>query len=207
MSQAIATTPATNELGMVLVISGPSGVGKDTVWKTAAPCLPTFSRAITCTTRERREGEIEGKTYYYVSKNEFQRMIDEDELIEWAEVHGNCYGVPQRSVFDRINAGLDVVCVIDVQGAIRIRRIFPTSTLVFIKPPKGRENEILAERIQTRSLVEQAELETRLNTANWEMTQTHLYDYEVVNDNLDEAAKELCDIVANIKEKRGEGAS
>jgi guanylate kinase len=198
----MSQTAATNELGMILVISGPSGVGKDTVWKTAAPCLPTFSRAITCTTRERREGEVEGQTYYYVSKDEFQRMVDEDELIEWAEVHGNCYGVPQRSVFERINAGLDVVCVIDVQGAIRIRRIFPAATLVFIKPPEGRENEILAERIRMRSLVAQAELETRLNTASWEMTQTHLYDYEVVNDNLEQAAKELCEVISKERQLR-----
>ena len=187
---------------MVLVISGPSGVGKDTVWKTAASCLPSFSRAITCTTRTRREHEVEGRDYYFVSQDEFERMIDEDELIEWARVHGNCYGIPQKSVFERINAGLDVVCVIDVQGALRIRRIFPTATLVFIKPPQGRESEVLATRIQSRSEVDPSELQTRLQTATWEMSQVHLYDYEIVNDDLERAANELCEVIAREKERR-----
>lgn len=191
-------------LGMVLVISGPSGVGKDTVWQAAKPCLPTFTRAITCTTRERREGEVEGVNYYYVSKDEFERMKTSNELIEWAEVHGNFYGVPQRSVLERIYNGQDVVCVIDVQGAVRVRGLFPTATLVFIKPPQGRESETLASRIQGRSVVDPLELQTRLRTATWELTQSHLYDYEVVNDNLERAANELCELVKREKQLRGQ---
>jgi guanylate kinase len=191
-------------LGMVLVISGPSGVGKDTVWRAAEPCLPTFARAITCTTRERRPHEVEGINYYFVSKEEFERMKQFDELLESAEVHGNYYGVPQRSVLERINNGQDVVCVIDVQGALRIRGLFPTATLVFIKPPQGQESEVLAERIQGRSAVDPLELQTRLRTATWELTQTHLYDYEVINDHLERAAKELCDIVEKEKKLRSQ---
>lgn len=190
------------DLGLVLVISGPSGVGKDTVWKYAASCLPTFNRAVTCTTRPRRPHEVEGVHYYFVSDAEFDRMLESDELIEWAHVHGFRYGVPERSVFERINNGLDVVCVIDVQGALRIRRLFPTATLVFIKPPPGAENEVLTQRIQNRSAVEPSELETRLQTASWEMSQVHLYDYEIVNDELERAARELCEVVAREKEKR-----
>jgi len=192
------------ELGMVLVISGPSGVGKDTVWKHAETCLSSFSRAITCTTRPRREGEHEGVDYYFRSNEEFARMIAHDELIEHAQVHGHFYGVPESSVFDRINNGLDVVCVIDVQGALRIRRLFPTAILVFIKPPEGHETQVLAERIHARQSVDPSELQTRLQTATWEMSQVHLYDFEIVNDNIERAASELCRVVGEEKARRGE---
>ncbi len=187
---------------MVLVISGPSGVGKDTVWKAAQPCLTTFSRAITCTTRERREHEVEGRDYYFVSHEEFGRMIKTDELVEHAEVHGNFYGVPQRSIFERITNGLDVVCVIDVQGAMRIRNLLSSAVLVFIMPPEGHESEVLAQRILGRQWVEQAELETRLQTASWELTQVHLYDFLIVNDDVERASAELCQLVNQEKERR-----
>ncbi|MBW3635671.1 MAG: guanylate kinase [Armatimonadetes bacterium] len=191
-------------LGLILVISGPSGVGKDTVWQTASACLPSFERAITCTTRERRPHEVEGVNYHFVSSDEFERMIRDDELIEYAQVHGNFYGVPQKSVLDRINNGLDVVCVIDVQGALRIRGLFPAAVLVFIKPPQGRENQVLEERIQGRSAVEASELETRLKTASWELSQVQLYDYQIENDDLQRAANELCEVIEREKARRME---
>lgn len=180
-----------SELGLVLVISGPSGVGKDTVWQTAKPCLPSFERAITCTTRIRRPHETEGVDYYFVSHDEFERMIRDNELVEHAEVHGNFYGVPVKSIFSRINVGKDVVCVIDVQGALAIRRLFPQALLVFIKPPEGRENEVLTHRITGRSPVGDSELATRLQTATRELSQMHFYDYQIVNDDLERAVDEL----------------
>ena len=191
-----------NELGLVLVISGPSGVGKDTVWQAAKPCLPTFERAVTCSTRARRPHEVEGVDYYFVSDAEFDRLISEDELIEWAHVQLARYGVPERSIFERINNGQDVVCVINVEGAIRIRALFPTAILVFIKPPAGNENETLTERIQRRSAVDPSELATRLQTASWEMSQVQLYDHQITNDNIERAAHELCEVVNREKAKR-----
>lgn len=191
-----------SELGLVLVISGPSGVGKDTVWQTAKPCLPTFERAITCTTRKRRPHETEGVDYYFVSQDEFDRMIREDELVEHALVHGNFYGVPVKSIFSRINVGKDVVCVIDVQGALTIRRLFPQALLVFIKPPEGRENEVLTHRIVGRSPVDDSELATRLETASRELAQMHLYDYHIVNDDLQHAADKLCELIELEKSRR-----
>ena len=194
-----------NELGLVLVISGPSGVGKDTVWQASRACLSSFERAVTCSTRARRQHEREGVDYYFVSDEEFDRLIAQDELIEWARPHGPNgarYGVPERSVFERINNGHDVVCVIDVQGAMRIRRLFPTAVLVFIKPPAGHEAEVLSERILGRSPVDATELATRLQTASWEMSQVQLYDYQIVNDNVERAARELCDVVEQEKAKR-----
>ena len=191
-----------NGLGMILVISGPSGVGKDTVWHIAQKCLPSFKRAITCSTRTRREHEVEGTDYYFVSNDEFDRMIRENELVEWAEVHENRYGVPNKSIFERINNGNDVVCVIDVQGAKRIHGIYPNAVLVFIKPPEGHENEVLTQRILGRSAVDPSELATRLQTASWEMSQVQLYDYQIVNDDIEKAARELCEVVEQEKAKR-----
>ncbi|PQV63347.1 guanylate kinase [Abditibacterium utsteinense] len=189
-------------LGLILVISGPSGVGKDTVWKAASACLPSFERAVTCTTRERRPHEVKGRDYHFVSHAEFERMIREDELIEYAQVHGNFYGVPQKSVLDRINNSDDVVCVIDVQGALRIRRLFPNALLVFIKPPQGRETAVLEERIQGRSAVDASELATRLETASWELSQTEHYDYQIENDEIERASSELCDVIRREKAQR-----
>ena len=194
-----------NGLGMVLVISGPSGVGKDTVWKTASPCLPTFQRAVTCTTRERRPGEVEGVNYHYVSAAQFDRMIRDDELVEWAEVHGNRYGVPKSSIFVRVDAGNDVVCVIDVQGALKVRALFANSLLVFITPPPGREAQVLQERIEGRSAVDQDEMTRRLNTAVWELGQVGHYDFQIVNDDLNRAAHELCEVILRAKANRAGG--
>ena len=191
------------KLGMVLVISGPSGVGKDTVWKAAQGCLATFDRVITCTTRARREKEVEGRDYHYILREEFERMIAHDELVEYELIHGDYYyGVPKRSIFERIDNGLDVVCVINVAGAMSIRKLFPAAVLVFIMPPPGHESEVLAQRILGRQWVEKTELDTRLQTASWELTQTHLYDFLIVNDDLERAADELCQVVTEEKARR-----
>ena len=189
------------ELGMLLVLSGPAGVGKDTVWKKAAECLGTFEKAITCTTRARREHEVEGVHYQFVSDEAFDALIRNDQLLEWAEVHGNCYGVPASSVLNRLNGGEDVVCVIDVQGACRIRGLFPNALLVFLKPPDA-SPAVLKERIEGRGGASEAEVALRLKTAQWELTQTEIYDYEIVNSDVDQAAQELCDVIGREKEKR-----
>lgn len=187
---------------MLLVLSGPAGVGKDTVWREAAPQLPTFAKATTCTTRAQRPGEIEGVHYFFVSNEEFDRMIAAGELLEWAEVHGNRYGVPVASVKARLESGGDVVCIIEVQGALNIRRQFPDSLLVFLKPPPGRETEVLKSRIENRGAENEAQIATRLETANWELTQTASYDYEIVNEQVCDAARELCEIIADEKTRR-----
>ena len=188
--------------GFLLVISGPAGVGKDTVWKAASQALPGFAKALTCTTRPRRAAEEEGVHYYFVNDEEFDRMIHADELLEWAFVHGYRYGVPWNSVVSRLTDGQDVVCVIDVQGAQRIRGIFPTALLVFITPPAGHEEDVLKKRIEERGGADEAEIATRIRTAFWELTHIPLYDYQIVNDEVPRAAQELCDIVAAEKEKR-----
>ena len=201
-----ATSPSLDdmdetELGTLLVLSGPAGVGKDTVWKVASECLTGFEKALTCTTRPRREHEVEGTHYHFVSNEEFDSMIRHDQLLEWAEVHGNRYGVPAASVLNRLNSGGDVICVIDVQGACRIRGLFPNSLLVFLKP-LDENPDILKQRIQERGGATEAEIALRLKTAQWELTQTEIYDHQIVNEDVATAAAELCDIVGKEKAKR-----
>jgi guanylate kinase len=188
-------------LGMLLVLSGPSGVGKDTIWKATADMLPSFRKAVTCTTREQRPGEENGVHYYFVPHEEFDRLISDDQLLEWAEVHGNRYGVPAGPVFERINSGEDVVCVIDVQGAMKMRGLFPTCLLVFLRPPKGREEEILTSRMKSRAPLTEDEMHRRMQTATWELAQSQLYDYEIVNDDINQTAEQLRDIVLREKQK------
>lgn len=190
-------------LGLLLVLSGPSGVGKDTVWKAAAPLLPSFCKAITCTTRPQREHEREGEDYFFVSNQEFDRLIAHNELLEWAQVHGNRYGVPAQPVLDRLTQGSDVVCVIDVQGAMAVRGRFPMSLLVFLRPPQSQsksEAETLAERIQNRAPISPEELDKRMKTAARELAQSQLYDHAIVNDDLEATARSLRDIV--LREKK-----
>ncbi len=186
--------------GLLLVLSGPSGVGKDTVWKQAAPCLPTFRKAITSTTRARREREEQGVNYNFVSDAEFDRMIRNDELLEWAHVHGFRYGVPAGPVLGALNDGNDVICVIDVQGAQRVKSLFPSAILVFLTPP---EVKVLEQRILDRdNEIDRKDLQNRLAIVHWEMEHIPLYDYTIVNDTVEHAAKELCEVVAREKKKR-----
>jgi len=202
---APAVTQALDEnapLGLLLVVSGPSGVGKDTVWQAAKAGLPTFAKAIPCTTRPRRPHEKEGVHYYFVSDEEFDRLIRDDEMLEWARVHENRYGVPVSSVIDRLVEGRDVICVIDVQGALRMRSLFPNSLLIFLKPPGENHEEELKRRMERRGATDEAELERRLRTAVWELSQMPLYDYQIVNDSVEHAAAQLQEIVLREKTRR-----
>lgn len=200
-SQSSSSLGTEQQLGTLLVISGPSGVGKDSVWQAASEQLSSFEKAITCTTRAQREHEIEGIDYYFVSDAEFDRLLEEDQMLEWAKVHNARYGIPASSVLTRLTAGEDVVCVIDVQGAFRLRSLFPQALLVFIKPPQE-GTEVLKKRLAQRGDISEEELVVRLKTAEWELLQTKKYDYEIVNESLDKTAAELCDIVSKEKAKR-----
>jgi len=196
-SAPVQTEP---QLGMLLVLSGPSGVGKDSVWQEASKTLTSFDKAITCTTRAQREHEIEGIDYYFVSNEEFDRLLADDQMLEWAKVHNARYGIPASSVLTRLTAGKDVVCVIDVQGAFRLRSLFPGAILVFIKPPAS-DPDVLKKRLSQRGDISEEDLMVRLKTAEWELLQTKKYDYEIVNDSLENAAKELCQIIQQEKAK------
>jgi guanylate kinase len=163
---------------LLIVLSGLSGVGKDTVLADLKKSgLPAFF-SVSATTRSRRSGEKEGTDYYFVSPEKFQQMIDADELLEWAVVYGNRYGIPRAPVRQAIERGEDVIVKIDVQGAATIRKKVPGAVLVFLVTSNLDE---LEDRLHKRRTESPAELELRLKTAVEELDSISIFDYIVVN--------------------------
>lgn len=163
---------------LLVVISGPSGVGKDAViYRLVARGLPCHV-AVTMTTRPPRAGEVSGRDYVFVTDEYFNEMEDAGELLEWAEVYGHHYGVPRPPIREALAAGHDVVVRVDVQGAATIRRHVPAAVLIFLAPASLAE---LAERLRARGTESAAAFELRLHTAARELEQTSNFDYVVVN--------------------------
>lgn len=191
--------------GRLFVISGPAGVGKDTLVARALPEFPHLVKTITTTTRPRKEGEAHGRDYFFVTVEEFQRMIDTGQLLEWAEVHGRYYGSPKQWVQEQLAQGRSVALVIDVQGGLNVKAMFPDAVLIFIRPPRGRERAVLLERLAGRGRDSEEEVQVRLKTAEWELTQADKYDYQIVNEDLEEATRQLKEIIQREVEMRDEG--
>ncbi|CAN5761374.1 guanylate kinase [soil metagenome] len=163
----------------VVVISGPSGVGKDAVIQEMRARLPELHYAVTATTRERRPGEIDGVHYHFMEIDEFERLVEEREFLEHAVVYGNLYGVPKQRVRSALSSGQSVVIKVDVQGARTIREIIPQSTLIFIAPPSMSE---LLHRLRDRKSDDFEVVIRRLNTATQELTVAWEFDYLVFNE-------------------------
>ena len=181
---------------MVIVLSGPSGVGKDTVLDRMKRSGSSMYFAVTATTRPQRTQEVDGVDYRFVSRDRFRMMIDGGELLEWAEVYGNFYGVPKNQVREALQEGRDVVIKVDVQGAETIKRLVPQALLVFVCPPSM---ETLEKRLRKRSTESASDLERRIATARQEMDEQRLFDYVVVNDEVGRAVSEINDIIAKEK--------
>ena len=175
--------------GMLIVYSGPSGVGKGTIRK------KVFERfqdklfySISMTTRAPRDGEIDGVDYYFVSREYFEKQIEEGNLLEYAEFVGNYYGTPKNKVEEKLAAGYDVMLEIEVDGATQVKQKVDDAISIFVVPPSM---ETLEQRLQGRKTEEQAIIQKRLEKARREIILAGLYDYVVVNDNLDEAADDV----------------
>ena len=164
---------------LLVVISGPSGAGKDSVLARMKEQPLAYHYAVTATTRAKREHESNGRDYIFVSRDEFRRMIADDELLEWAEVYGELYGVPKAQVTEAHARGEDAIVKVDVQGAATIQRLAPEAVLVFIAPPSIEE---LGRRLQSRMTESQESLETRLGMAEKEMADAEWFDHVVVNE-------------------------
>lgn len=178
--------------GRLFVVSGPSGVGKGTLLKLVLPTLPNVLYSISVTTRPPRQNEVDGRDYFFVTEEEFKRMIEEGEFLEWAEVYGHLYGTPRRWVERKLAEGFDVVLEIDVQGAMQVKEKCSEAVLIFILPPSMEE---LRRRIEGRALDSHEEIEKRMSKAEWEMSFKDKFDYQIVNDDLNEAAKKLRSIL------------
>ena len=163
---------------LLFVISGPSGVGKDTLVDELKKRDPTRRYAITATTRPRRPGEVDEVHYHFRSPEQFQELIDAGELLEWAEVYGNRYGVPKFELRESLTQNLDVVVKVDVQGAATIKKLIPQAILIFVAPYSM--SELLQRHFRRRTEAGQ-ELNLRLQTAKQEMEAMPIFDYVVVN--------------------------
>ncbi|MCX7821395.1 MAG: guanylate kinase [Brevinematales bacterium] len=170
-------------MNKVIVISGPSGVGKTTIYKRLLNELKdNIEFSISATTRKPRENEKDGVDYYFISKEEFEKKIKNNEFVEWANVYGNYYGT-LKSEIDRILKNKHCLLDIDVQGGLNVKKIFQNSFLIFIKPPSL---ESLKERLINRHLDNETEIEKRLAFAENEISKSKFYDFIVTNDDLEE---------------------
>lgn len=168
----------TQHPGILFVLSGPSGVGKDSVIRALRSHQPNVHYAITATTREPRPGEIPDSSYFFLSKQQYDAMVDADELIAPANVHGHWYGAPVREIREALTGGRDVLLKIDVQGAMQVRRRFPQGVYIFLS---AESFQALVERLVARHTENDEELQRRLRDARFEMDAMPQYDYCVVN--------------------------
>ncbi|MGA9172673.1 MAG: guanylate kinase [Thermoactinomyces sp.] len=178
--------------GLLIVVSGPSGVGKGTVCSALRKKMPELTYSISATTRPPRETEVDGVNYFFKTVSEFKEMIKNDELIEWAQYVGNYYGTPRRFVEETLAAGKDILLEIEVQGAMQVREKFPQGIFIFLVPPSF---EDLKRRILNRGTETETSLAHRLDAANDELKQIERYDYVVINDEVEQACERIRAII------------
>ncbi len=185
--------------GILFVFSGPSGVGKGTVLDRLFEKYDGVEYSISMTTRSPREHETDGEDYYFVSKEKFEEIKEENGFIEWACVHGNYYGTPKKFVIKALEEGRDIVLEIDIQGAKQVRETFPDSVFIFLEPPSF---SALEERLANRDSETNETKKIRLENAREEIEEASMYDYRVVNDDIDRAVEELIQIFEKEKNRR-----
>ena len=191
-SNATASVSRPNPL--IIVISGPSGVGKDAIVQGISEVRTDFHFTVTATTRQPRPYEVHGVNHEFLSTDQFKDMISDGELLEWAEVYGNYYGTPKRQVRDALAKGKHVLLRIDVQGALQVKRLVPDALLVFISAPA---KSVLIDRLRKRGVNDEADIAKRMAAAGAEMEQARQFDYSIVNHEgrLTEAVQQVVAIV------------
>jgi guanylate kinase len=181
-------------MGILIVFSGPSGVGKDTLLRRLPEVCPNLQQCVTYTTREPRPGEVAGIDYNFVCVQDFRKMIEEGEFLEYAQVHLDLYGTPLAPVVEARKQGLDVILKIDVQGGITVKQKVPDALMIFVAPPSMEE---LERRLRARYTDSEESIEKRLQNARAEIESIPMYDYLVLNDEVGAAVDRLrCIITA-----------
>lgn len=184
--------------GKLYVLSGPSGCGKSTVIGKVMAQYPNLRFSVSATTRPMRPGEVDGKDYYFVTRQRFEEMLQNHELLEHAEYVGNCYGTPAAPIEELLAKGVDVILDIEPQGALQVRACRPDAVLLFLAPPSV---EHLRQRLVGRGDTAPELIEKRIRQAQWELTQKEKYDYIVTNRVADDAAEEILAILHTEKSK------
>jgi len=188
--------------GLLFVVSAPSGAGKTSLCKKVITLIPDVHFSVSYTARPPRPHEVNGVDYHFVSLEEFQKMIDGGQLLEWTKIYGNFYGTSKASVEECIDKGKDVIFDIDHQGARRIKEVYQDSVTIFILPPSYEE---LRERLKKRATDTKEVMRERLNKSREEIKEAHRYNYQIVNDTFESALAQLKEIItAERMKRRGE---
>lgn len=184
-----------NKNGVLVLFSGPSGVGKDTVLEVVLNKDSSLQRSISLTTRDIRENEVDGKDYYFISVDRFKEMIKNGEVLEFAQYGENLYGTPKAPVDKWLSEGKTVILKIEVQGAQQIKKLYPDAVGIFVLPPSMSE---LENRLRSRGTENEEDIQRRLEIARNEVEIGKDYDYTVINDNLDCASNDVLAIIKTL---------
>ena len=197
------TSPEPGRTGMILILSGPSGSGKSSIYRVSLGGIGGIEFSVSCTTRRPRPGEVDGRDYYFISREKFDSLVAENAFAEHAEVHGNCYGTLKSELLGRVRRGIDVLLDIDVQGAAQLRALCSDSPefcnaceFIFIMPPSFEE---LERRLRARGTETEESILRRLSNAKGEMEHAGEYDHIIVNDDLTRAAQEFTDLILGLR--------
>ena len=187
-SQASIDLSELTREAQLIVLAGPSGVGKGTLLARLRQVHPELGVSVSVTTRQPRVGEVDGEQYHFVSRDRFSDLVEEEELLEWAEFAGNCYGTPKAPIEAAIAKGQSIVLEIELLGARQVRKSFPEAKQIFVMPPS---ESALEARIRSRGQDSEAAIEKRLAQAKIELAAASEFDIKIVNDDLDRALAEL----------------
>lgn len=180
--------------GLLIVVSGFSGAGKGTIMKRLISDYDCYALSVSMTTRNPREGEVDGKDYFFVSREAFEDTISKQGLVEYAEYCGNYYGTPKSFVDEQLKNGKNVILEIEVQGAMQIKERFPEALLVYVVPPSI---DVLLERLRKRGTESEEVISRRINQAKTECTYMDKYEYLIINDDLDTAVRQMHEAVSS----------
>jgi guanylate kinase len=181
--------------GRLIVVSGPSGAGKSTLIKASLRAIPELAYSVSATTRKPRPGEVHGRDYIFISRQEFERWIEEGRFLEWAEYSGNLYGTPEQKVEESLHEGKSVILELELQGARQVHAQRPDAVMVFVRAPSLEETR---RRLTGRATETEEALESRLATAVGEVAAADEFDHEVVNEDREQASKDMIERIQSI---------